>query len=895
MPADHEQAMTKTAIRYLLTAGLLCAVGTWWMKCYRPLPRIASVEGSFPLSATPESPNPVSAIPPPATFTLFDRPYPVLAMRIAQADAQGVRYREWLLHSEGKFGRIRVEEHVRADATGDRETVLKREVFAAGEILVRPREGVAHEVFVATLAHAGAVSWQPIFGSAYWLARFPSPDLDTKPQALAALTRSTAIVAAAEGNGLGAGCTVPDDPLFPQQDSLQNTGQNGGLTGADIHLTQAWNIRRTSPDVLVAFLDNGFDFSHPDLVANRYRDPREISGNGIDDDGNGLIDDWSGWDFVDGDNDPDPTGDHGTTVMSVMCARGNNGSAIAGVTWAVQILPVKVTSGGGGGTGTVANLIAGINYARSKGARIISMSLVGFPYSVELLNAIENARTAGMLIVMGAGNAGLDLDVTGVYPASYPTDNLLVVANTTNLDELNSTSSFGLRNVDLGAPGTRVPTIGRNGAILIGTGTSDAAPLVTGVAALLLAERPDATVADLKHWILDTVDPLPALAGRCVSGGRLNAFAALSAAQIQPTIAAQPLSRTTAAGGAVEFTVTAASAFPLTYQWQRNGVAIPGATGATLALSSVTAADAGDYTVVVSKSTGSTTSRLARLVVATPEPGRLISLSVRSVSRSRSTPLIVGVNVAGGSKTLLIRGIGPTLAQFAVPGVLPDPLLEVHATVNSQDTIAASNDNWGTSDVAALRAAFVATGAFALSDAASRDAALLYPVEGLRSIFVYDTAGRSGVTLAEVYDSGGNSARLTSISARNFVGTGDNVLIAGFSISGNAPKRLLIRGVGPGLTGYGVPGVLADPKLDLYELRPDGSSVLFASNDNWGDGDMAVLRAAFIAIQAFDLPDAASRDAALLLTLPAGTFTALVSGVGNTSGEALVEVYDLNP
>jgi hypothetical protein len=342
--------------------------------------------------------------------------------------------------------------------------------------------------------------------------------------------------------------------------------------------------------------------------------------------------------------------------------------------------------------------------------------------------------------------------------------------------------------------------------------------------------------------------------------------------------------------------VTAASALPLIYRWQRNGAAVPGATGATLTLNSVTAADAGEYTVVVSKSTGSTTSQPARLVVATPESGRLISLSVRSVSRSRSTPLIVGVNVAGGSKTLLIRGIGPTLAQFGVPGTLPDPLLEVHATVNGQDTIAASNDNWGTGDVAALRSAFAATGAFALPDVATRDAALLYPVEGLRSIFVYDTVDRSGVTLAEVYDSGGgNSVRLASISARNFVGTGDNILIAGFAISGNVPKRLLIRGVGPGLAGYNVPGALADPQLELYEIRPDGSSVLFAGNDNWGDGDVTALRAAFTAAYAFALPDAASKDAALLVTLPAGTFTALVSGVGNTTGEALVEVYDLDP
>ena len=364
-----------------------------------------------------------------------------------------------------------------------------------------------------------------------------------------------------------------------------------------------------------------------------------------------------------------------------------------------------------------------------------------------------------------------------------------------------------------------------------------------------------------------------------------------------PVVAEHPVSQTEAPGGSVVLGVAATGTAPFSYQWRLEGQPIPGASAATLTFAGLTVADAGDYDVIVSNALGgSTLSRTARLVVATPDLGRLTSLSVRSVSRSPSTPLIVGVNVAGGSKTLLIRGIGPTLAQFGVPGFLPDPLLEVHATVNGRDTIAVSNDNWGTGDVAALRAAFASTGAFALPDATTRDAALLYPVEGMRSIFVYDTADRSGVTLAEVYDTGaGNAARLASISARNFVDTGDNLLIAGFSISGNVPKRLLIRGVGPGLAGYNVPGALADPKLELYETKPDGSSVLFASNDNWGDGDVAALRAAFNATYAFALPDTASKDAVLLLTLPAGTFTAQVSGVGNTTGEALIEVYDLDP
>jgi hypothetical protein len=380
------------------------------------------------------------------------------------------------------------------------------------------------------------------------------------------------------------------------------------------------------------------------------------------------------------------------------------------------------------------------------------------------------------------------------------------------------------------------------------------------------------------------------------TGSTTSQAACLTITVPPPAISTSPVSQTGAPGGSATFSVTATGTGTLTYQWCKDGAAIAGATSATLTLSNLTAVQAGDYTVVITDSAGSTTSRLARLVVAVPEPGRLISLSVRSVSRSRSAPLIVGVNVTGGSKTLLIRGIGPALAQFGVPGTLPDPLLEVHATVNGRDAIAASNDNWGDGDAAALRSVFAATGAFALPDIATRDAALLYSVEGLRTVFVCDTADRSGVTLAEVYDTGGgNSARLASISARNFVGTGADILIAGFVISGNVPKRLLIRGVGPGLAGLNVSGVLADPKLELYEMRPDGSSVLFASNDNWGDGDIAALRAAFAATYAFDLPDASSKDAALLLTLPAGMFTALVSGVGNTTGEALVEVYEMDP
>jgi len=340
--------------------------------------------------------------------------------------------------------------------------------------------------------------------------------------------------------------------------------------------------------------------------------------------------------------------------------------------------------------------------------------------------------------------------------------------------------------------------------------------------------------------------------------------------------------------------VQATGSGALRYQWRRNGVAIAGASNATLALPAATAVSAGDYEVIVTDANGPQVSRFARVVVEAPQPGRLINLSVRGASRGANAPLIVGAVVAGGSKQLLVRGIGPGLATFGVAGTLPDPRVDVHSSASGSDTIVASNNDWATGGTAALRAAFTAVGAFDLANAASLDAALLTPVDGPRTVHVVDTAGRTGVALVEIYDAEpGNPARLVNLSARNFAGTGEQTLIAGFVISGNVPKRLLIRGVGPRLaSGFGVTSALADPKVELF-LSEGGRSTLFAANDNWAEIGAAPVRAAFTAAGAFDLPDATSKDAALVVTAPAGAFTAQVTGVANATGEALIEIYEL--
>jgi hypothetical protein len=341
--------------------------------------------------------------------------------------------------------------------------------------------------------------------------------------------------------------------------------------------------------------------------------------------------------------------------------------------------------------------------------------------------------------------------------------------------------------------------------------------------------------------------------------------------------------------------VQATGAGLVRYQWRRNGLVMAGATNASLAIPAATAANAGDYEVIVTDANGPVVSRFARLMVEAPRPGRLVNLSVRATARGPSAPLIVGAVVAGGSKQMLVRGIGPALAMFGVTGTLLDPRLEVHALVAGRDTIVASNNDWGAGGAAAgLRATFAAVGAFDLADPASRDAALVTPIDGSRTVFVSDATERSGVALVELYDADTSSpARLLNLSARNFAGSGDDTLFAGFVISGNVPRRLLIRGVGPRLTtGYGVTGALADPKLELF-LNEGGRSTLFAANDNWAETGVTPARAAFATAGAFDLPDANSRDAVLLVTLPGGTFTAQLSGVANATGEAMIEIYDL--
>jgi hypothetical protein len=384
------------------------------------------------------------------------------------------------------------------------------------------------------------------------------------------------------------------------------------------------------------------------------------------------------------------------------------------------------------------------------------------------------------------------------------------------------------------------------------------------------------------------------------SGGMATSSAAtLTIAQgsgLPPSITGQPASQNIASGGTVVFHVTATGA--TSYQWMFNGNPLSNGngysdvTGATLVLNGATAANAGNYACAVSNSVGTMTSSTAALTVSTTNDiGRLINISTRAQVGTGGNILIAGFVVGGqgtsGTESLLIRGSGPALAPLGVTGTLPDPQLQLYEGTNLE----ATNDGWGGS--ATISAAAAAVGAFSWNDPSSHDSALL--VSEPAGAYTAQIAGESndtGVALVEVYDDTPSGTytpatpRLVNISARVQVGTGGNILIAGFVIGGATSKTVLVRASGPALTAFGVPGTLSDPQLQLFS-----ATKLIASNAGWGG--KAEIATAAASVGAFAWSNPSSSDSALLLTLPPGAYTAQVSGVSGDTGVALVELYEV--
>ena len=340
--------------------------------------------------------------------------------------------------------------------------------------------------------------------------------------------------------------SFPNDASFLDQWSLHNVGQDGGMPDADIDAPECWGRRRSTEDVVVAVIDSGVDLEHPDLAANLWRNEDEIPGNGRDDDGNGYVDDVLGWDFVSDDNDPTDDYGHGTHVAGIIGAVGNNGRGVCGVAWRTKLMAVKFLDARG--RGRLSAALASVRYAVDNGARVINASWGSTRDSELLADAIREAGGKGVLFVAAAGNLPPpsvleripELRTLKSYPAANDLPNIVAVAATDDQDALASFSCEGADWVDLAAPGAEILSTLASGSLGVASGTSMAAPHVAGVAALADAERPGLAAADVRRVILESSDPVDALAGRVATGGRLNAGRCLQHAASLPRVVRGP-------------------------------------------------------------------------------------------------------------------------------------------------------------------------------------------------------------------------------------------------------------------------------------------------------------------------------------------------------------------
>ena len=392
------------------------------------------------------------------------------------------------------------------------------------------------------------------------------------------------LVAFAEPDYLVAAAVIPSDASFGTQYALHNVGQSvGGVTGiidADIDAPEAWDVATGSTAIAVGVIDSGIDYRHQDLYLNIWINqeeiPAAIRAALIDTDADGLItfydlnqpinqgagkitdlnangridggdllnnasgwedgvdqdpylggvstvsriDDLVGWDFVNGDNDPLDDNNHGTHVAGTIGAIGNNALGVAGVVWKTQLAALKFLSASG--SGATSGATAAVYYAVGNGIEISNNSWGGGGFSQSLFNAISAARNAGHIFVAAAGNESANNNVTASYPANYNLTNVVSVAATNNRDGLASFSNYGSTSVDLGAPGVSIRSTVPGGGYASYSGTSMATPHVAGAAALMLSAHPGWTYTQTIDALLDTADPVAALATRTITGGRLN-------------------------------------------------------------------------------------------------------------------------------------------------------------------------------------------------------------------------------------------------------------------------------------------------------------------------------------------------------------------------------------
>ena len=398
--------------------------------------------------------------------------------------------------------------------------------FADGEVLVKFKSGVKQSEMTRANALVGAQLAETL-GDLNWV-RVRLPEGMSVEEALERYQKAGEIEAV-QPNFYYRLAATPNDPQFP----------NAGMYGlSKISAPGAWDLTTGSATVVVADIDTGMRYTHEDLAPNAWTNPGEINNNGIDDDNNGFVDDYYGYDFRFNDPDPLDQNGHGTHTAGTIGAAGNNGLGVTGVNWNVKLMTIKIYSAGATDS-TSAMLVNAYNYVRmmkNRGVniRVTNNSYGDCPeacgYDQATKEALDALGEADVLNVFAAGNNNRNID-TGAphYPSSYTSPSILAVASSTSTDARSSFSNFGTTSVDLAAPGSGIlsTTFGSNSSYGGNSGTSMATPHVSGAAALLSAYNPSLSAASLKATLMNTVDVLAAWNGVVKTGGRLNVQRAL--------------------------------------------------------------------------------------------------------------------------------------------------------------------------------------------------------------------------------------------------------------------------------------------------------------------------------------------------------------------------------
>jgi subtilisin family serine protease len=704
-----------------------------------------------------------------------------------------------------------------------------------GDVLV----GFASDVSVADqrkiLKAVGAgekKSFKTIHGS---LAHVAPGDFDA---AIAKLSKDPR-VRYAEPNHVITIDALPNDPAFANTWGLNNTGQtvNGtrGTPDADIDAPEAWSSTTGSANVTVAVIDTGVDSSHPDLSSQIWINPGEncpgCRTDGIDNDGNGFVDDWHGWDFANNDNNPMDDHGHGTHVSGTIGAAGNNGVGVAGVNWSVRIMPVKFLNAQG--SGTDAGAVSAVLYAAQNGADVMNNSWADTVYSQALADAITVADQHRSLFVAAAGNNGANNDSTPTYPASYDIPNVVAVAATDNTDNRAYFSNTGRRSVDLGAPGVDIYSTWPGGTYQYLSGTSMATPHVAGAAALARAAFPSASAVGLKALLLGTVDPNPSLATTTSSGGRLNIGNAVACNATPEAWIDSPGSG---------FVVDVGK--PVSFSAVATNCAVP--SGMTVAATangspmSLTARGDGLYTGTFTPASGGTVTFSLTASNGTTSAIRTVSGSAKtSFSITPGGPPVTVTSFAG--ETIPIKFDGTAGERVSVS------LTNVTMALGRVSIVSPS----GTSLI----------GTYAGTPSGFLDSTTL-PVTGAYTISVAPFAGSTGSMTVRLNDvppdavatttPGGNAVTVATTVA------GQNARVA---FTGSAGQRISMQ-ISNATFSFG----------SLSILRPDGSPLgynrLIGSGNTFADTTT--------------LPSS-------------GTYVAVIDPNGDSTGSATLQVYDVPP